>query len=159
MLIRKLLKISYLHSLVKSSNIKAVYLSVIYKVLTIFNYSSFFYLKLVSIKNIYYRFYLIHVNFYFLFIDYIYLVNYLKYLNKNKFSLFSLPIKIKSYSVCRSPFVYSKSREDFEVKYHKLFFNIKPWKLSETYVYFLDMLLSNLKFDNSKSWYKKAINL
>jgi hypothetical protein len=128
-----------------------IYFPIIYKVLTIFNYSLFFYFKFLAIKTRYFRFYLLNVNFYFLFIDYIYIINYISFFSKNVPRVFSLPVKIKSYSVLRSPFVFSKSREDFAVSYYCLFFTVNILHTSDTYFLFLDTLLSNFRLDNSKS--------
>lgn len=154
-----LLKHYYLQGLVTSSNIKLIHFTIVYKILAMFNYSSFFYFKSLLVKSLYYRLYLLNTNFYFLFIDYIYLINYFEYLNKNHVTLSILPIKIKSYSVLRSPFVYSKSRESFSVHLHYLFFNIKPWKQSNIYFLFLNKLLDDIQLDNSKFWYKRLISL
>jgi len=154
-----ILKNYYLQNLVKKSRIKFIYFTIVYKILAIFNYSSFFYLKSLSVKFYCYRLYLLNTNFYFLFIDYIYLINYFEYLNKSSLALSVLPLKIKSYSVLRSPFVYSKSREAFSVHYHCLFFDIKSWSLSEVYLLFLNRLLYDIRLDNSKMWYKRIISL
>jgi len=154
-----LLKRSYLQGLVRKSRIKLVYFNIIYKILARFDYSFFFYFKSLPISSYYYRLYLLNTNFYFLFVDYIYLINYFEYLNKNSLVLSVLPVKIKSYSVLRSPFIYSKSRESYSVHYHYLFFNIKSWSLSEVYNLFLNKLLNNIQLDNSKFWYKRIIFL
>lgn len=154
-----ILKSYYLRNLVRKSRIKLIYFTIVYKILAMFNYSFFFYFKSLSVKFYYYRLYLLNTNFYFLFIDYIYLINYFEYLNKNSLALSVLPVKIKSYSVLRSPFVYSKSREAFSVHYHYLFFDIKSWSLSEVYFLFLNKLLYSIQLDNSKIWYKRIISL
>jgi hypothetical protein len=145
-----LLKQSFLYGFVKASNIKLIYFSIIYKLLTIFNYSSFFYFKLLTIKARYFRLYLLNVNFYFLFIDYIYIINYISFFSRNVPRVFSLPVKMNSYSVLRSPFVFSKSREDFVVNHYCLFFNISILHVSTIYFLFLDKLLANFRLDNSK---------
>lgn len=145
-----LLKQSLLYGFVKVSHFKLIYFSIIYKVLTIFNYSLFFYFKFLTIKARYFRLYLLNVNFYFLFIDYIYLVNYISFFSKNSGRVFSLPIKMRSYSILRAPFVYSKSREHLVINYYCLFFNINILKVSSVYFLFFDNLLSKFKLDNSK---------
>jgi hypothetical protein len=121
-----ILKSYYLRNLVRRSRIKLIYFTIVYKLLAVFNYSSLFYFKSLSIKSYYYQLYLLDINFYFLFLDYIYLINYFESLNKSSSGLSVMPVSIKSYSVLRSPFVYSKSRETYSVHYHHLFFNIKP---------------------------------
>jgi len=121
-----LLKTSVLRNFIIQSESKLVYTTIIYKAFTIFNYSLFFHLKLQTIAILHYNFYLLNVNFYFLFIDYIYLFNYIRNLTRANSYFVSLPIRVKSYSVLRSPFVFSKSREHFGIAYHKLFFNISP---------------------------------
>ena len=95
-----------------------------YKLLTISNYSFFFYFKLKFNVRLSYRIYLSTVNFYFLFLDYIYLINYIKRYSSVHLNLFFLPVTVKTYSVLRSPFVYSKSKEHFEVINYKVFFNL-----------------------------------
>ena len=155
----KLLKQLFLFGFVKGSNIKLIYFSIIYKVLTIFNYSLFFYFKFLTIKARYFRLYLLNVNFYFLFIDYLYIINYVSFFSKNSPRVFSLPIKMKSYSVLRSPFVYSKSREHLCISHYCLFFNINILNVSFIYFLFLDKLLSNFKLDNSKFLYRRFIYL
>jgi len=146
----KLLRQSFLYGFIKASNIKLIYFPIIYKVLTIFNYSLFFYFKFLTIKARYFRLYLLNINFCFIFIDYIYIINYISFFSKNVPRVFSLPVKMKSYSVLRSPFVFSKSREDFAVSHYCLFFNINILHPSNTYFLFLDKLLSTFRLDNSK---------
>jgi hypothetical protein len=97
---------------------------VCYKILLISNYNFFRPLKLCSIRYTYYRLYLLNASMVFIFVDYMYLMSYLKYFRKKKLNMFFLPIKIKSYSVLRSPFVFSKSKEQFAVNKHKLFFDL-----------------------------------
>jgi ribosomal protein S10 len=152
-----LLNYLYLYSFEKDLQIKTEFFSVIYKLLNIYNYSFFFFFKRVTLKQVYYRFYLIHINFYFLFIDYLYLVNYLKYFDKFKPSSFLLPIKFKSYSILRSPFVYSKSKEKFEIKYYKLFLNINLFSSCKISLFFFSKLASRINLENSQFWYKQHI--
>ena len=74
----------------------------------------------ISMKN-----YSLVSLYYFLFIDYIYIINYISFFSRNVPRVFSLPVKMNSYSVLRSPFVFSKSREDFVVNHYCLFFSQK----------------------------------
>ena len=121
----KLLKRIYLNGLVKASIFNVSCFSIFYKVLFFFNYNFFFFFKLAVVKAMLFRLYLLNSNFYFIFTDYIYLINYINHLNKGNVNLSTLPIKLKSYSVLRSPFVNSKSREHFMLNYYCIFFNIK----------------------------------
>jgi len=145
-----ILRRKYIQSFVKFFNFKFIYFLIIYKLIFKFNYSYFFYFKDLLITSVYYRFYLLNVSFKFLFFDYIYFISYVNYINKLSFSLSSLPIQFKSYSVLRSPFVYSKSREHFVVNYYCLFLNIKPSIKSLFYSNFLDRILKNIRLDSSK---------
>ena len=126
-----------------------------YKLLTISNYSFFFYFKLKFNVRLSYRIYLSTVNFYFLFLDYIYLINYIKRYSSVHLNLFFLPVTVKTYSVLRSPFVYSKSKEHFEVINYKVFFNIIPNIKSSLYIAFFDKLISSVKLSQSKFHFKK----
>ena len=146
----RLLKISFLRCFVKAAHLKSMYFSVVYKLLTIFNYSLFFYFKLLSIKHIFLRLYLLNTSFYFLFIDYIYLINYISFFYRGKFCLFSLPIKTRSLCILRSPFIYSKSREHFIIQQHCLYLSLSLFKSAPIYFLFFNQLLLNFKFDNSK---------
>ena len=155
----KLLKKTYLKGLVKNFKIKFIWFSIFYKILTISNYSFFIYFKYLTNIGFLFRLYLLNINFYLLFIDYIYLINYVSSYSKDSMIFVQLPIKIKSYSVLRSPFVYSKSREHFSINYYRFFFDLKPWRLSNASFIFLEHLLWNIKLDNSKFWYKQLFYL
>jgi hypothetical protein len=120
-----LLTCAYIKCLAKAPNFQLNCFPIFYKVLFSFNYNLFFFFKLGFIKSAYYRLYLLNTNFYSIFVDYIYTINYIAHLNKGNMCLSFLPIKVKSYSVLRSPFVYSKSREQFSVNYYSLFFSIQ----------------------------------
>jgi hypothetical protein len=154
-----LFKRSLLYILLQNSHIKFIYFSIFYKIIVNLKYTFFFFLHQIYIKFLYYRLYLLNVNFFFLFKDYIYFVHYFEHLNKINFTFTILPVKIKTYSVLRSPFVYSKSREHFAVYYYCLFFDLKPWKLSSVYLHLLENSLYNLQLHHSKFWYKRFINL
>jgi hypothetical protein len=154
-----LLKKKYLQGLVRNFKIKFLWFSIFYKTLTISNYSFFICFKYLTTMTFSFRLYLLNINFYFLFLDYIYLINYISFYSKYSFAFVQLPIKVKSYSVLRSPFVYSKSREHFSINYYRFFFYLKPWRLSKFNVIFLDRLLWDIKLDNSKFWYKQLISL
>ena len=145
-----ILRRKYIQCFVRFFHFKFIYFLIIYKLIFKFNYSYFFYFKNLLIESIYYRFYLLNASFKFLFLDYIYFIGYLNYINKLRSSRFSLPIQFKSYSVLRSPFVYSKSREHFVVNYYCLFFNIKPSIKSLFYFNFLDTVLKRIRLDSSK---------
>jgi len=149
----KLLKTPFLFGFLVPT--KTIYTCLVYKVLTIFNYSIFFNLKLQLINNYYYKLYLLNVNFYFLFLDYSYLFNYIRYLNKDTLFLTSMPVKIKSFSVLRSPFVFSKSQEHFEIQTFRAFFKIQLWTLSTLYCAFLDHILLRVTLHSSKFWFKR----
>ena len=153
----KLLQRRYLFGMLQYSFIKWIYSSIVYKIFIRFNYNYFFYLKFLIIKNFYYRFFLVSVNFNFFFFDYIYLINYFSQLNKTELILCSLPTKIKVYSMLRSPFVYSKSKEHFSVSYCHMFFDTKLLKFSDIYFSFLEESFSKIQLYNSKFWYRSII--
>lgn len=154
-----LLRRCYLYNFFKKSQLKLIYSLIIYKIFIKFNFLFFFNFRSLLITFFFYRFYLLSTNFSFIFTDYIYLITYIFFFNKHNASLFSLPIRTKSYSVLRSPFIYSKSREHFAINYYSIFFQIKFPIASELYFYFLDKMLFNIKLNNSKFWYKRIIEL
>jgi hypothetical protein len=143
-----LLKYIYLHSRVYK--LKSTYFINLYNVLTTANFHRRFNLKITAIKLRNYRLYLLNTSFYFLFTDYIYIINYFKCLNNRCGFLSILPVKIKAYSVLRAPFVYSKSRENFSVQLHFFFFDINALELSDAQLPFYNTLIHNIAIDNSK---------
>ena len=154
-----LLQRCYLYNFFKRSYLKLIYSLIIYKIFIKFNFFFFFNFKSLLVTYFHYRFYLLSTNFSFIFIDFIYLITYLFFFNKLNVSLFSLPVKMSSYSVLRSPFIYSKSREHFAIDYYSIFFQSKLYIVSEIDFHFVDIRLSSLRLKNSKFWFKRIIEV
>jgi hypothetical protein len=147
----------YLHRCVYTIKFKLMQIIITYNVLSMASSERDLNFKVYTIKSRNYRVHLLNTSFYFLFVDYIYIINYFKCLNNSCGFISTLPVKIKAYSILRAPFVYSKSRENFSVQSHFLFFDINAWKLSEAQAPFYNSLIHNIAIDNSKLWYKLRV--
>ena len=145
-----IIQYKYVKSFIHSFYCKFFYFLMIYKIVFKFNYSFFFNFKAFSIKLIYYRIYLLNVSFKLLFFDSVYFISYIRFFNSFTISTFTLPIYLKSYSLLRSPFIYSKSREHLVINYYCLFFSIGFYKCSSLYLFFIYRFFSNISLNSSK---------
>jgi ribosomal protein S10 len=148
---------SYLSILLTYQVFKLSYFTIVYKILMMFIYNYLSYLKMLKVKSYKYRLYILNTNFYFLFIDYIYILNYATNLNNQLCAPVGLPIKKRSYAILRSPFIYSKSKENFSIQLHAFFLDLTYRNLSEMSFFFYSKLLYKIKLDNSKIFHKRKV--
>jgi ribosomal protein S10 len=150
---------AYLYLALNSTTFKKSCLGIIYKILIMFSYNFLFNLKILTVNTYGYRIYILNTNYAFLFVDCMYLLSYFSNLSRSLVVPVGLPIKKKSYSILRSPFIYSKSKESFLIQFHSFFFELIYTQRSEILLFFYTKLLSNIALNGSKLSYKRRLTL